>query len=381
MRDIIHAYFNVRGMRGFYLSAFVRRIGLGLIGIYIPIYLYYTGYEIPSILFYYFIQSLSFVLFSPIGGKLLQKIGFKFGILLSIPFQLSSYLLLITIKEHPSIFFIVPVLTAITNFLFYVSYHSIFTKKSHHEKRGGEIATLSITVMLAGMIAPFLGGVIAEENFSLVFIVSSLFILIGSIPFFYMEKISRDIEFSIERTFSYLKKKECYKTFISFFSYGVEHIIDLVLWPIFIVSTVHSLEKTGLVVSITSGISILVYYAVGKMSDHFKKKKIITLASYLYAIFYTLRVFSINMKQLLIFDSIKSMTQKAVAVPFATRIYEFAEKSPNYLEFTIVKENVFNLARIVSIPFFILIFSISSHPFIVSFVITGILILGYRYIN
>ena len=372
---------KLNGMYGFYFSSFLRKIGLGLIGIYVPIYLHYAGYEIRIILFFYFIQSLSFVLFSPLGGKIIEKIGFKFGILLSIPFHILSYLLLLVVKGNFSVFLIIPILTAITNFLFFVSYHSLFTKKSHHEKRGREIATLNIIVMIAGIISPLLGGIIAEKHFSLIFILSSFFILMGSIPYFYMDNVSTNIQFNTKRMFSYIKKRRYRGNILSFSAYGIEHIIDFILWPIFIISTVQSLEKTGLVVSITSGLSLFVYHTIGKMSDRFKKKNIITLASYFYSLFFMLRVFSINMKQIIIFDGLKSVTRDMVIIPLVARIYELADESPNYLEFTIAKENIFNLSRLVIIPALILIFSFVPHPFAVSFILGGIAVLGYRYIT
>ena len=372
---------SLKGVHGFYLSSFLRKIGLDLIGIYIPIYLYHAGYEIRTILLFYFIQSLSFILFSPFGGKIIEKIGFKFGILLSVPFQILSYLLLIIVEKNFPIFLIIPILTAVANFLFFVSYHSLFTKKSHHEKRGGEIATLNIIVMIAGILSPLLGGIIAEKHFSFIFILSSFFILVGSIPYFYMDNLSNKVQFNAKRMFSYIRKKEYRGNIVSFSAYGIEHIIDFILWPIFIISTVHSLEKTGFVISITSGLSLFVYHTIGKMSDRFKKKNIITLASYFYSLFFVLRVFSINMKQIIIFDGLKSLTRNMVIIPLVARIYELADESPNYLEFTVVKENIFNLSRLVVIPVLILVFSFIPHPFIVSFIIGGVAVLGYRYIT
>ena len=68
-------------------------------------------------------------------------------------------------------------------------------------------------------------------------------------------------------------------------------------------------------------------------------------------------------------------------VPFVARIYELTEESPNYLEFTIIKENAFRVSRVIILPILILIFLFAPNPFITSFIIGGIAVLGYRYIT
>ncbi len=134
-------------------------------------------------------------------------------------------------------------------------------------------------------------------------------------------------------------------------------------------------------VSITSIVSILVYYIFGKISDSFNKKRIITYVSYFYSLFFTLRIFSQSMQKIILFDSLKSIGQKAIMVPFVARIYELTEESPNYLEFTIIKENAFRVSRVIILPILILIFLFAPNPFITSFIIGGIAVLGYRYIT
>jgi len=48
-----------------------------LINIFVPIYLYQLNYPIYSIIFFYFLVSLSFVIFSYPGAKIVSKIGVK----------------------------------------------------------------------------------------------------------------------------------------------------------------------------------------------------------------------------------------------------------------------------------------------------------------
>lgn len=381
MLHLLHFYQTHKELNKFYLASFIRRIGLNLIGIFVPIYLYHTGYSVIAILFFYFIQSLSFILFSFVGGKILSKIGYKFGILLSTPVLIVMYFFLNSITQYPLLFFITPILAAIANFLFYISYHNVFTQESHSSKRGSEVAILNIAMVIAGAIAPFIGGIIAEVNFSTLFFISSIFIFISSLPFLFIDNIQSEHHFSIKSMLSYLKKKKYYGDFISFSAYGAEHIVDFILWPLFIVFTVHNLEKTGVIVSITSIISIIVYYIFGKLSDSLQKKKLVAYTSYFYALFFVVRIFSRNMQQLILFDSLKAISQKAIMIPFSTRIYELIEASPNYLEFSIIKENSFNFIRILFIPILMLIFTIGVHPFIVSFALTSLIILAYRFMS
>src|SRR5680860_321733 len=79
----IHQFLKNKEMNEMYLSYGIFNFALGLISVFIPIYLYKIGYSIPLILFFFFLNSLAFVAFSYLGVKIVSRLGVKHTMLLS----------------------------------------------------------------------------------------------------------------------------------------------------------------------------------------------------------------------------------------------------------------------------------------------------------
>ncbi len=88
----------------FFLSIFIMSFGGALINIFVPIYLYTLNFEIYQIIFFYFLVSLNFVIFSYYGAKITAAIGEKHAILASIPFLILYNIGLIFINSNKIIF-------------------------------------------------------------------------------------------------------------------------------------------------------------------------------------------------------------------------------------------------------------------------------------
>src|SRR3990167_7412628 len=104
----IHNFFKDKELNHFYLTIAIITFGEALIGIFVPIYLYKLGYEIYQILFFYFLLSFYFVIFSYISAKIVSKIGIKHSILFAMPF-LIFYMLGLNFIESSVVIFYSPI--------------------------------------------------------------------------------------------------------------------------------------------------------------------------------------------------------------------------------------------------------------------------------
>ncbi len=380
MLDFLRIYNKNNELNNFYISIFIRKLGLSLISIFVPIYLYKIGFSITKILFFYLILSISFISLSYLGGKIISKIGKKHAILLSAPITILVYIGLIFIKDFNILFYIIPIISAISNIFYNISYHLIFTRHSHDKTRSSEIALIGILAIIAGIISPYIGGIIAEIDFSTLFIISSLLIAISSIPLFFTKDTYEKVEFSTKKLFRKIFQKENKGNFISFSSYGIERIIDAVIWPIFIIIIIKDIEKTGLIISLSTILSILIYYFFGKISDKLNKLRLIKMGSYLYSLSWIIRLFSKNFYSVLATDSFKNVSQKILRIPWEAHTYELTKRT-DYLEFIIMKENIFNISRIIIFTILIPIFYFDFYPFTISIILGGVFSLGYQYIK
>ena len=372
--------FKQKDLSLFYLSVIIRRVGLSLMSVFIPLYLYKIGYSLVSILFFFSLISVFFLIFSYWGAKIVASLGEKYGILIASFFTVITYLSMNTMVSAPLLFFITPLFIALDLILYNLSYHLLFIEKTDDEKRGREIATLGILTILAGIIAPYFGGILADTNFHMLFGVSAILLFLSTLPIFFIPYQKTEVRFSLKGLFHYIFAKKHRNLFLSFSAYGIEHIIGFVIWPLFIFLILGTMKKIGIAVSLSTGLSFLVYYLIGKATDTYDKKKLIRWGSVLYSITWFLRLWVKNMKGIVFVDSLKGVTEKILQVPWNTYTYEIAKKK-NTFEFILARENIFHISRIFIFLILIPIFYFDFYPFQISILIASLASLGYRFIQ
>ena len=367
-------------LKQFYLSIFLRRIGMSLIGIFTPIYFYQIGYSIVEILFFYFLVSFIYLFFSYTAAKIISKIGEKHAILLATFFDILFFIGLIFLEDLSLLFYILPFIAVPAMSFYWMSYHLLFTQESHKNERSQELSMIGILIILAGVITPYLGGLIAQENFNFLFIISAFFMLISTIPLFLSKDKRPQLSFNPSKVIKDFFNTENRGTIISFTAFGVEHIIDLVIWPIFIITIVGNLEKTGLIVSITTLLSLLVYKLIGKYSDRTNKISLLKKGNAFYTFSLFLRLFAVTTPLILFIDSMKNMAGKILEVPLSAHKTELSKRI-DYFEFIFVQENFYKLSRVTIIPLLMFIFWIGYYPFTITVIIAALFSLGYKYIH
>lgn len=377
--SIFH-FFRNKELNQFYLAIFIKTMGESLINIFVPIYLYSKGFPIYQILFFYFLVSLYFVIFSYQGAKIVAKIGDKHSMLWSSPFLVVYYLGLIFIKSSPILFFILPLLLSFRMILFNYGHHLNFIHYSRSEKRGKELAFIGTLTLLATMTAPFIGGLLASIDFSIVFISSSVLILLGATPLLLSKDKFRKLNFDHKFLFKDIISRKNIGNFISFSGYAIEAVISRVLWPIFIITVVGSIEKTGLLVSASAIISLLVFNIMGQLTDKVDKNKLMNIGTVLFFFGWIGRIFANTANKILLINSYKNFSGKILFIPWEAHSYDLAKRSDPF-EFVVSREIIFNFIRVLIFPFIILIFWTDFHPFTISFVIAAIFSLGYPFIN
>ncbi len=332
-----------------------------------------------DIFLFFIVLACSLIFFAFPVAKIISNIGEKHAMLFSTIFEIGVYLGLVFLVNSPLIF-LVPISMSLQMLLYNMSYHLVFTHQSHAQSRGREISTIGILVMIAGIVSPYLGGLIATLNFKLLFIISTVIIILSSAPLFLTRDTYEKVNFSSRSLFKKIRGKKLRGPVLSFISYGGERIIDIIIWPIMIITLVGSLEKTGLIVSVTAGLSLLTFKLIGKFSDTFENKKLIRIGTYLHSIGWFARIFVHNFLGILIVDTYKNIGLNVLHVPWAKKTYEIAMKN-DYFEFIVLREIVFQLSRICTLIILIVIFSIGWYPFLLSLIFAGIVNLGYPLLN
>ena len=166
---------------------------------------------------------------------------------------------------------------------------------------------------------------------------------------------------------------------ISFSGYAIESVIGRTIWPIFLITILITLSKTGIIITLSMVISLLVFYFVGKITDKYNKTKLLKFGTLLYFFAWVGRVFADSTLKIFVIDSYKNISEKVLHIPWSAKSYDLAQKR-GYFRFLVGREIIFNLSRVILMPILILVFFINVYPFVISFMIAALFSLGYVFL-
>ncbi len=377
----VHDFFQNKEMNLFYLAIGIMNFAQSLISLFVPIYLFNLGYSIPQIIFYFILTSFVSVVLSYPGAKVVSKIGIKHSILLSVPFLIIYYLGLRSIGTYPILFILLPIIISFRTPLYNFSYHLNFMAHSNRRKRGRQISFIMGIVLLIQVLAPLFGGLIATYyGFSVLYILGSVLLLFGTIPLFLTKENYKKINFTFKGLWKEIFSKRERGVLISFTSYAIESWIGRIIWPIFLITILVTVSKTGFIYSISILISLIVLFFIGRFTDKHKKEKLLKIGTLLFSLAWFLRIFAITPIKIFFIDSFRNIAQRFIRVPWEVKTYEIASRRGMF-KFIVAREVIFNSVRVILMPLVILVFYINYHPFMISFLIASVFSLGYFFLE
>jgi len=339
-----------------YITMAFNSFAENLIAIFVPIYLWQRGYSIIQILLFYLLWAVFWVLVSPIVVKLISIKGEKHTIFYSSFFLIIFYFGLNFVESWPWLFYLLPLFAASRACFFWIGWHVNFVEHSNKKKQGRQIALVQAIAVFANFITPFVGGaIIFWLGWHYAFIIASIVLFLSVWPLLRTKDTPEKINFSAKQIVKWIVDKKHWRINLSFFGYAAEAGIGRVLWPVFIVIIIGSIEKVGAIVSLSMIASIIVLYFIGRLTDKFSRRKIIKAGTLFYVIGWIGRIFADSTGFVFGIDTYKNIAGKAIDIPWSSRIYDLAKKE-KYFEFIVAKEIIFRLSRIIIIPILILLF-------------------------
>ncbi len=374
----LHTIFPNKELRNLYITIAINAFADALITIFVPIYLYELGYAIHVIIFFYFLLFLSIILFSFAGAKIVSRIGFKHSMLWSTPFIILYYLGFTLLPDHPNLIFILPVVFSGRAVLYNFGYHLHFLKNRSPKNEGKEISFIFALVLVVSVIAPFIGGVIAEYHFAYLYFLAAIIFFLANIPLFFTKDSHEPIKFTFKDAILAIIAKSERGALLSFSGYAVETAVGGILWPIYIILIIGGLEKTGFIVTLSLLLSVLAFYTIGKWTDKYNKFKLLRVGTILYFFGWVGRIFVTTPLGIFLIDSYKNVSEKILLIPWGAACYDLASTDHRGGFFFMYRREVmFNLARIVALPFIFALFYFDFYPFTISFIIAAVASLGY----
>jgi len=333
-------------LKEIYTSVAFRAFAFGLVGIFIPVYLYKLGYSINSILLFYIFYYISYIIFSLVVGKLVRRFGAKHMMFFSIPPVLVFFVLLTMLGEWRTPIYLVGFILGISSSFYWIGYHLEFAKFSDAKNRGKQVSIRNIFASVITIFAPAIGGVvIAMGGFIALFISVLLIFTISTIPLFltrdiFPKKIIRYNKIFVGRSF----RKDILPNAVG----SMLGVAYADIWPLIIfLSFASEYQTLGVLFSASMFLGLIFTYIAGKLDD---KKDVITilrLGGLVNAFVWIGRIFISGITSLFFIESLAGVTKPFWFVPLEHYFYERASKSKSVFEYVIFREIVGSLGAIL----------------------------------
>ncbi len=254
-----------------YTSMSLRSFGFGVIGIFIPVFLYNSGVTLQGVFLFYGLFFLLRVPLSIVAALTVARIGPKHTIAMSTIVIITFFGMLLSYDAVGWPLLFLALIFTIANGLFFIAYNVDFSKINHKKHGGKELGWLYIFERIGSALGPIVGGLVANLIAPEATIVLAILVLLGSlVPLFFSNepvRIHQKITFRGFR--SHLRAGE----FIAVSSFNVQNVANNVLWPLLIavlIFTDDTYVKLGGIIGLSMAVSIFSAHMYGKFLDNRK---------------------------------------------------------------------------------------------------------------
>jgi len=345
---IIH-YLLKRRANQFFISIAIRKLALGMVVIFEPIYLYLYFGESISLTFLYFGAIFGlYGLLAVYGGKIMARIGLKHTIFCSHFFYFAYFLCLYFLDVSIWLLVVAIVLRSLGRILFWPPFHTDFVRFSEQDHRGKEVGKLNIASFAPRIIAPTAGGMILGTfNYHVLFVVILVTLLASAIPLFFSEEDHEIYTDSYEKAWGRIFKKGNRKLSLGFAAYLMESGISRIGWPLFMFVLAIQYSAMGWITTLALGISMTFAYYLGKMADRVRRSKFLDLGAVLTSISWLVKIFVKVPFEAFLARTLYRISRTSAAIPYKAIFYDKADiKGPQADEFIVYREIVSNLGRL-----------------------------------
>lgn len=217
-------------------------------------------------LFYMLMRILALILIFPLA-QLSTRIGHMWALVLANVFAIVKFISLIAATSNPLFLILAAVCLAVETDLYFPNFQTLFAVRSDAKKVGRDVGAFDFILKLLGGMLPVLSGIlIVQLGYSVMFTVAIVFLIASNIPLLFLHA---------GKVQGYPTAKTAWKwiTVPNFSSMIVtvlgRYLYDTaaVLWPLYILLAVETVDRVGFLISLGFFLSLLFSYFSGWLFD------------------------------------------------------------------------------------------------------------------
>ncbi|NOY35792.1 MAG: MFS transporter [bacterium] len=347
-------YFDGDVSRGFvslYAAKTMVMIAMGLMGLFLPIFIYNLfGQNIQYTFLYYATGYFFYGLFVAYGAKFLNRFGFRKALRLSVFLGASFYAIFYFIDKSNYAYLIpLSVLVLVLYRVFYwIPYHVDFAKFTDKKNRGKQLSSVMATRLAISVFIPLIAGWIIERfSFDVLFVMAIVLYLLSGIPYLAIPRTREKFSWTYRETWKQLLSKDRRKTILAYVAYGAEEVVGFIVWPIFIFQILDGdYFKVGALSTFIIAATIAAQLSLGKYIDGGRREKVLGWGSVLYSVGWIIKIFIASAFQIFVVGAYHSFARVFLRTPFNAMTYEMAADNGHYVdEFTVIKEMAIQIGK------------------------------------
>lgn len=336
-----------------YISRTIVFFSNGFFTIFLPIFLYITfGYNIIYTLLFYLVGAILYMIPLPYTTKKIEKFNLKGSLYIATIANILFFLTLsVLVPSNIWPMVIIAQLCATTfRLLYWLPYHTAFTKFSDQNNRMREVSVFTATMHVTAAISPLIAGIIlSAASYQILFIIGIVIYALSMIPLLTLADVHEKYTWTYAETWKNLCAKKYRPAMIAYCADGAESAVGLVIWPIFIFNLLDgNYMSIGIISAATISITVLLELTIGKYADTvIDKRKILKVNSFFYAAGWILKLFIITGLQIFLVDAYHKITKALSRNSFDAITYDISADQGHFVdEFTVLKEIALNIGRI-----------------------------------
>lgn len=314
-----------------YWSQMLRSLSLGIISVFVPIYLYKLGLGFDSIFFYFVFWFAFRPILDIFTGFIIAKIGPKHTMMLAVFVQLVHLSMLLSLGQYDWPLWLVASTGGWSYGLFALAMEVDFSKVKHSKHGGKELGYSTIFERSGAVLGPLVGGIVAGVFGPQYTIMLAIVVLVASlIPLFLSNeptRINQEIKFE---DFPWKKYK---RDVFSVSAFILENNIVTVIWPLFVgvfIFTANSYELLGVATAIGTVGGILSAVIIGRLTDEHRGRQMLRVSTVLNAALHLTRPFVGGFGQVTAVNAINDPLTTGYKIPIFKGLYDRADSVPGF---------------------------------------------------
>lgn len=261
-----------------YTSMSLRSFGFGIVGIFVPVYLYTNEVSLRGIFLFYSFFFLFRIPVSFFAAYVVGRIGPKHTIAVSTLVTIIFFGLLLSYSLIGWPLVLLALVFSLANGLFFIAYNVDFSKIKDSQHGGKELGWLYIFDSLGRSAGPLVGGFVAAVIAPEATLGLAILVMLGSLIPLFMSREPVRVHQKI--SFKKFSVRSHTRDFMSVSALGLQLFTNGVLWPLLVVVVVFTEDtyvKLGAVVAFAMIISMFSAHMFGRFID---SKKGLSLLRY-----------------------------------------------------------------------------------------------------